>query len=107
MTTYTDRCALFGRVVENELSVQVTTTLKTARLTIIEAYLLKATFMSTKDVDEAQAMVNAQIIGLRKTDINTSDIHACLWKASQDILKGKKVSVDVRSLRGREAVGQF
>ena len=95
MKTYMERCNFFGKVVENELSVKVSSTMKTARLTIVEANLLKAMLMSAKDLDESQSMVNAQLLALRKTDINTSDIHPCLWKASQDILKGKKVTVDV------------
>ena len=93
--TYTDRLHLFNKHVEHELSVKLHDTMKLARLTIIEANVLKAVRISVHDMDEAQAMINGQINfkSLQKAQIKTSDVHPVMWKACQDILKGKKIDI--------------
>ena len=70
-------------------------TMKMARLTIMEANMLKALRVSAHDVEESQSMINAQINFklLQKAGIKTSDVHPVMWKACQDILKGTKVAV--------------
>ena len=89
--TYEDRCKDFGVTIDDELDTALRGALKVARLTIIEFNLLKAMKVSEMDIEEAQAMVNGQINfkSLQRAQITTQDVHPCMWRAAQQILKGK------------------
>ena len=92
--SYTQRLLAFGREVPEDRDKQITGTLKTAGVTIMEARLLDAVKLSQYDIEEAKRLINVQISpkSLERSGIKpVTDIHKAIWRAAGKVLQGKVV----------------
>ena len=79
-----------------EIYKGIQTTLKRARVSILEYKLCEAVTMSMENMGEAKARTNGQINprALELAGIKPlQDVHRCLWGLVAEVLEGKPIKV--------------